>query len=308
MPIHRSAKRSSRERRQGVARGATALLLLLLVIQNRPVSAVMRDDSAHAAGCGRPAGTGMQSLAALDGNHTERSFQVQVPVDYHASRRYPLVFVFHGAGGGPADSAGWGLQNVRGAASRAIFVFPQGIDFQHQGPGWDDRSDGYDLPFFDDMLTVLAAEYCVDPARVFVAGFSWGGDFAIALACNRGDAIRAVAANSTTDDFKDPADFMTYLDLPCQAHRHPPIRFVHAEDGDALYPPPDFAATSRLLRYLGGCAAASSPTQSSAVVSCRAFKGCSGEYVECTFDHGIGHTLPPHWAEETWAFFLRHMR
>jgi hypothetical protein len=30
---------------------------------------------------------------------------------------------------------------------------------------------------------------------------------------------------------------------------------------------------------------------------------CAKEFVECSFNANIGHTLPPHWAMDTWAFF-----
>jgi poly(3-hydroxybutyrate) depolymerase len=219
-----------------------------------------------------------------------------------------VTFVFHAAGGSADDAIGWGLQNVAGAAAAGIFVFPTGIDFNHEGPGWDDRSDGYDLPFFDHMLAELESDWCVDPKSVFVTGFSWGGDFTVALACNRGDKIRAVAAYSTSDEFKDPADFSSYADLPCAAKRHPAILFVHAEDGDDKYPPPYFATTSALLRHLNACGAVSTPAASSPVMACRSYRRCSSPVTECSFEHRLGHTLPPHWAEDTWTFFRSQSR
>ncbi len=239
-----------------------------------------------------------------------------MPPDYDASRPYALTFVFHGSAGNSSVSYSWGLQRAAGASASAIFVFPDGIPYKHFGVGWDDTAAGYDLPFFDNMLKALEDGYCIDPSRVFVAGFSWGGDFAIALACERGDRIRAVAANSTDDEFKDTADYRTYQNLPCPARKHPAVRFQHAEDGDAAYPPPDFATTSKLFQYLNACKGAApagtapagraTPVQPGKPAgACIAYTGCSSEYIECTFDRRIGHNLPPHWAEETWAFFMR---
>ena len=142
------------------------------------------------AGCGQPgARTGAFTLRATDGNHRARTYLIQVPMAYSATRAYPLVFVFHGAGGSSRDSYSWGLQRATGAAEGAIFVFPDGIEFQKYGVGWDDSVNGYDLAFFDDMSRDVSAHYCVDSKRVFIAGFSWGGDFAIALACQRGASI-----------------------------------------------------------------------------------------------------------------------
>jgi polyhydroxybutyrate depolymerase len=267
------------------------------------------DHSTRSAGCAKPAKAGAFTLSTLDGNRKSRTYLMAVPADYSASQSYALVFVFHGGGGNGTQSAAWGLQRAAGAAGSAIFVFPNGITFQREGIGWDDRKDGYDLPFFDNMLNDLEAAYCIDPQRIFVAGFSWGADFAILLACQRGDELRAVAANSTSDEFKDTSNYLTYQGLPCGARKHPPIRFVHAFEGDSQYPPPDFATTSKLFQFLNSCGTTSTKVQSSsAPLSCVSFNGCASEYVECTFERSLGHVIPPNWAEDTWNFFSAHAR
>jgi polyhydroxybutyrate depolymerase len=265
--------------------------------------------STRSAGCAKPAKTGAFTLSALDGSRKTRTYLMEVPPDYSPSQPYALVFVFHGGGGNGTQSAAWGLQRAAGAAASAIFVFPNGINFQRDGIGWDDRKDGYDLPFFDNMKNDLEAAYCIDPQRIFVAGFSWGADFALLLACQRGDELRAVAANSTSDEFKDTSNYLTYQGLPCGARKHPPIRFVHAFEGDSQYPPPDFATTSKLLQFLNSCDTTSTKVQSSsAPLSCVSFDGCASEYLECTFERRIGHVIPPNWAEDTWNFFSAHAR
>jgi hypothetical protein len=107
-----------------------------------------------------------------------------------------------------------------------------------------------------------------------------------------------------SDEYRDKADYRTYNNLPCPARRHPPIRFEHAADGDAEYPPPYFATTSKLFQYLNSCgAAAAAAPSSTAVMSCASFAGCKSELIECTFEHRLGHGLPPNWAQDTWDFF-----
>jgi poly(3-hydroxybutyrate) depolymerase len=289
--------------------GVGAALMLLVITAPSMAGAPDRAEAARSTGCEKPARPGTVAVTTKDGNKTTRSYFVQIPADYNPSRPYALIFVFHAAGGNPAQSRGWGLQNAAGASGVGIFVFPEGINFQREGIGWDDRSDGYDLPLFDHMLEDLGAAYCIDKSRVFVAGFSWGGDFATALVCHRGDQIRAVAVNSVSDEYQDKSDYRTYRDLPCSTHQHPPVRFEHAVSGDAQYPPPYFATTSKLFQYLNACSAASTAVQSSTpVMSCASFNSCKSEFVECSFDHSIGHTLPPNWAQDTWDFFLAHSK
>ena len=269
------------------------------------VSRAASPDRVPSAGCGRWAAplqgaTVRTTIAGL----RPRTYLIQVPADYDSSRPYPLVFVFHGAGGSARDSQAWGLQNAPGAGSNGIFIFPNAIHFQDQGVGWDDTEGGHDLPFFDNLVRDVGAAFCVDESRIFVAGFSWGGDFAVALACHRGDVVRAVAANSTDDEFKDTANYLTYEGLPCPSHKRPAVRFAHAVGGDAQYPAPDFATTSRLFRYLNACAADSTPVASSTPrMTCAAFNACASDYTECAFDAAIGHALPPNWARDTWEFF-----
>ncbi len=262
----------------------------------------------QSAGCsqGTAARAGLSTLTAKDGNGKNRSYLLQAPPAYSAARSYPLIFVFHAAGGNSKQAYSWGLQGAPGASEAGIFVFPDGIPFNNDGIGWDDSAAGYDLPFFDAMLKDVAGAYCVDLSRVFVAGFSWGGDFVTTLACRRGDAIRAVAANSTDDEFKDPANYLTYQNLPCSSHRHPSIRFQHAIGGDKSYPAPLFATTSKLFQHLNACGPTSSsvPPRNSTMF-CDSYNGCASDYIECKFDTRIGHALPPNWAEDTWAFFSR---
>ena len=300
--------RNLRARAAALGLGA-AILTVMPAALGPPAAAQDRAPPDRSSGCGKHAAAGKLGLTARDGNRRSRTFLIQVPADYDPSRPYALTFVFHGAGGSSAQSYSWGLQNADGAAGTGIFVFPDGIAYQRYGVGWDDTNGGYDLPFFDDMLKALEAGYCIDRGRIFAAGFSWGGDFAIALACNRGDELSAVAANSTDDEFKDTSNYLTYQNLPCPTRRHPPVRFEHALGGDESYPAPDFATTSKLFQYLNSCSAASTPARSStSSMACVSYTACASAYVECSFDHAIGHALPPNWARDTWQFFTEHPR
>lgn len=260
------------------------------------------------AGCGTKHQTGQFNLSTTDGLGKTRSYLVQVAADYNPSTAYSLTFVFHAAGQGAWQASAWGLQNAAGALESGIFVFPNGIPYQNYGIGWDDTSKGYDIPFFDNMLKYLESAYCIDSARVFAAGFSWGGDFVTALACNRGNVLRAAAINSATDEYNDRTNYLTYQDLPCASTSHPAVRYVHAVGGDGEYPAPDFATTSKLLQTFSACSATcSTPTtsvpSSTSVMACVTYNGCGTELIECSFDASIGHALPPNWAADTWAFF-----
>jgi hypothetical protein len=250
-------------------------------------------------GCGRPAAaTGLLRLTANIGGKT-RSYELMVPSSYDPSKPLALSFVYHGAGGTPETAKAFGLQDASGAKDASIFVFPQGIEFQNFGVGWDDSCEGHDVALFDEMLRSIQASYCVDPKRVFVAGFSWGCDHAAALACCRGEKVRAIAAGSCADEFKDKSDYRTYVNLPCPAKTSTGIRFTHDANGDTGYPGPLFATTSALFRFINGCTSSEGPVEPK---PCKSFAGCTNPFVECAYS-GLGHALPGGWSTETWAFF-----
>jgi poly(3-hydroxybutyrate) depolymerase len=269
-----------------------------------PAASPPTSKSTASAGCGGqthlPAGP--SNATTTDGNKRARTFRLQVPSHYDPAKPYPLIFVFHGAGGTSAQSYAWGLQNVSGASDSGIFVFPDGIGFQKFGVGWDDTSTGYDLPFFDNMVNDVETRFCVDTTRLFAAGFSWGGDFVTTLVCDRGGLLRAAAANSATDEYKDSGNYATYQNMPCPATARPAVRFTHAKGGDSQYPAPYFSTTSKLFQHLNSCGPAMTAATSGAL-SCESFTGCASDYTECSFDARIGHALPPNWAADTWAFF-----
>ncbi len=152
---------------------------------------------AVSAGCGAAsaAPTGTLSLS-VPVRRATRSYLAMVAGDL-SSTPLPLTFVYHGVGGTSSGATSFGLQDAPGAAAAGIFVFPQGVDFTENGTdfgiGWNEHCDGYDMPFFDAMVQALSTTYCVDLPSIFVAGFSWGGDFANNLGCCRGDRVRAVA-------------------------------------------------------------------------------------------------------------------
>ena len=251
------------------------------------------------SGCGL---TGRQTgdfhLTTTDGRGVSRDYEVIVPATYNPSTAVALSFVYHGAGGTQNQSKSFGLQGAPGAGTSSIFVFPQGVDYAPYGVGWNDSTSGYDVVFFDRMLASLEDNYCVDPGRVFVAGFSWGCDQATALICARGDRIRAAGLASCTDEFADPTNYRTYQS--CPVTNSAAIRFTHdASGGDSGYPSPLFTTTSALFRSFNSCSSTSTPIAPS---PCNSFNACANPFLECPYV-GLDHNLPSNWAAETWTFF-----
>ncbi len=244
--------------------------------------------------------TGDFHRQTTDGSGTSRDYEVRVPASYDPNKPLALTFVYHQSGGSEASAIAFGLQTAPGAADASIFVYPQGINYESYGIGWNDACSGYDMPFFSNMLSELESSYCIDPNRVFAAGFSWGCDYVTALACCRGANLRAVAVASCSDDFSNPADYTTYFNKTCSGTGNTGIRFTYDPGGDVGYTAQEFSTTINLYQSFDGC---SSSTTATNVSPCVSHQGCkTAPLLTCPYP-GLGHNLPSSWPGDTWNFF-----
>ena len=78
--------------------------------------------------------------------------------------------MYHGAGGNSAEAYAWGLQES-GYNEHGIFVYPQGINYQNYGIGWDDTTKGYDMPFYDHMIKVVKPAGASTPSEALPRAF-----------------------------------------------------------------------------------------------------------------------------------------
>jgi polyhydroxybutyrate depolymerase len=105
----------------------------------------------------------------------------------------PLLLVFHGFTGSPADveeQTGFTeLADVHGF----LVAYPEG---EGRPRSWraDPRRGDRDVEFVRDLVAAISAEVLIDPGRVYAAGMSNGGAMAARLACDASDVIAAVGA------------------------------------------------------------------------------------------------------------------
>ena len=116
----------------------------------------------------------------------------------------PLVFVFHGHGGGMRQAAlSFALHTHW---PEAIVVYPQGLptagkltDPEGKRAGWQPKAganEDRDLKFFDALLAKLKADYKVDAKRIYATGHSNGGGFTYLLWAERGEQFAAFAPSA----------------------------------------------------------------------------------------------------------------
>ncbi|HET6583499.1 MAG TPA: hypothetical protein VFG69_08625 [Nannocystaceae bacterium] len=242
-------------------------------------------------GCGLPVEPGAGEVE-LDVGSDARTYTIVVPAGYDPSTPMPLVFAWHGlASNAEQARAYFGVEEA--AAGAAIFVYPNGLPLADMGgqSGWDLAPTGIDVAFFDAMLQQLSAEMCIDPARVFSTGHSFGGFMSNALGCFRGDALRAIGAVAGGPAF-----------AACEPGRVAGL-MVHGTLDEIVAFELGVMARDALLER-NACADTTMPTDPD---PCVAYDGCDAGYDVHWCEHSDpafqGHTWPSWAGPAIWAFF-----
>jgi polyhydroxybutyrate depolymerase len=144
-----------------------------------------------------------------------RTYLVHVPPNRAPGTPVPLLVDMHGIFLDAQIQRG--LSNYVQFADREgfIIVFPNGIDNAWNiGPCCTFSRTVDDVGFLRALVGRFTSAGCVDPKRVYAAGYSMGGGMSHYLACNAGDVFAAVA----------PAAFDLLQEAPCAPTR--PITVV----------------------------------------------------------------------------------
>jgi polyhydroxybutyrate depolymerase len=120
------------------------------------------------------------------------------------TKNAPLVFGFHGHGGGMRQAAK--SFNLHNEWPEATVVYMQGLptkgrtDPKGEKNGWEMRGKnadgGRDVPFFDTLYHYFGKSNKIDLKRVYAMGHSNGGGFTYVLWAVRGDRFAAVAPSA----------------------------------------------------------------------------------------------------------------
>lgn len=142
-------------------------------------------------GCTAPAGqTGVLDLAAL--GWAPQGGVLVVPASAPGTA-LPVVFAFHGAGG-TGDDLRARLRLDDAVDGGAILVYPNAI-----AGTWDITQVSPDGRRVDRLIGRLAQSYCIDPARIYLSGFSAGAVFTLYLGCNVPQTFAGIAVVAGSD-------------------------------------------------------------------------------------------------------------
>lgn len=125
-----------------------------------------------------------------------RTYRLHVPEETDEPRPIALVLAFHGgADSGESMQSFSGLDAAADEVGAAV-VYPDALR-GHWAIGCDctpaDREGVRDVLFAERLIDQLAAEYPIDPTRIFATGFSQGAMFVSRLACDVPHRVAAVA-------------------------------------------------------------------------------------------------------------------
>lgn len=196
-------------------------------------------------------------------------------------------------------------------------------------PSADARDD---VAFIASAIDAAQAATCIDPARIYVMGFSGGGRMASQLACDLSDRIASVVP---IGGIRFPQASDTELGLPdavqCSPDRPVPIQAIHGkwdptnpwfdealgqtpftDPGNANAPimagAPQpgsswsYSGAEALRRWVAfnGCDAEPALTELAPGIAQRDYQNCTdGAEVSLIFYDGLGHAVPGH--EEPWS-------
>ena len=133
--------------------------------------------------------------------NTSFTYEVRVPSDYNTDQQYPVIFALHGMGSDEQDM----LRLMEPLQSDFIIVAVRGPIVQGNGYAYFQiKSIGNPVrELFDNsvqglqqLIKGLSAEYAIDPARRYIAGFSQGAIMAMTLSLVMGDSIKGIVAMS----------------------------------------------------------------------------------------------------------------
>lgn len=250
--------------------------------QEPPLAGAPNEGDVGACQVGAPRFEGPQTVTVAG---KERQYLVQLPPDYDPSRRYPVLFGLHGAGGsGPSYVNAFPLRALW--QDRAILVFPSALFYEVDGrTTWRFPTDE-NLAFFDAMVAELDTKLCVDRARIFASGFSSGGFFSNTLGCRRGDVVRAIVPVAGGDrDFNDA----------CAGHVAVLVISSPLDSSDPTGGPAGISHHERgirardYFRERNGCSDVFEPMGPS---GCGQYKDCRAGAEVSYCEHGLGHAWP----------------
>lgn len=123
----------------------------------------------------------------------ERWYLLSTPSAHDGKTPLPLVVEFHGLAEGANIAAQMSNMDKLGEREGFVSAFPNGSGSPVRWNESLDAKPNTDFELVDALLDTLERDLCIDEARVYATGLSYGAIMSSAMACARGDRFAAVA-------------------------------------------------------------------------------------------------------------------
>jgi poly(3-hydroxybutyrate) depolymerase len=154
----------------------------------------LKNKPVPSKGCGKNSNLPKSGSFEFNWSGGRRTVRIDIPNNYNNQNPYRLVFGMHCMGcwaGGVQQEGYFGLKPLD-TGKTTIFVAPEGNG--NQAP-WGQG----DYKLFDELLSKLKNDLCIDESRVFSTGFSYGAMFSNGLSWDHQKDLRAVAVYETAE-------------------------------------------------------------------------------------------------------------
>ncbi len=134
------------------------------------------------------------SFHAIGSSGGKRCYLLYVPSTFRGGQPSPVVLSLHGFMSEPYDQQHYARWEDDAEAGGFLVVYPQGTSFPlrwNVGPGARIQ-DVDDVQFIEDVIVDLSSQVTVDQSRIFVTGFSNGGEKANQIGCALANKIAAI--------------------------------------------------------------------------------------------------------------------
>lgn len=238
------------------------------------------------------------STETFDYGGAVRKYLLSVPVDYDATKKYPVYMFMHGSPGTAEGMlATYPVDKI--TKGEAIVVYPNalGSDWNLYAP----TASNTDMGYLQALVDEVAKKVSIDKGRVLGSGWSGGAFMSSQTACRvklfKAIAIHAGGAPYELPENSPQKDAQGFFVCP----GGPVATLVTHGRADTTVTPDsgEFAATH--WAHVNGCGTTTAPTAPS---PCVAYAGCpAGLGVTLCMIDGLGHPLWVEAQKTAWAFF-----
>lgn len=216
-------------------------------------------------------------------------------------RGYPVMLVLHGCYADVGVTATSFLNFHEKIGDEAVVIY--GVSQNPSGScGWK-VGQPTDIDYLDQVLDRVGEDFCVDPSRVAVLGYSWGAYMAHDYACKRPDRVKAVVG--AAGGWPSSAEVATCAPLPT-------LIYGRTHDNNESIQKSKSARDKRVA--INGCGTtpvpAAAPLQSPVdpnVVGCVDYPGCTGgaRTTFCEDPKNFADMGHPEWNHTLWEPYHR---